>query len=60
MNALPKNQMPGPATVPGAKSPNTKPERKAPTADAADTHTRKRDEVQLPPHLRPSPKTKNR
>jgi len=50
--------MPGPAETPGQKRATTKAERKIPTADAADTHTRRRDEVQLPPFLKPVSKPK--
>jgi hypothetical protein len=46
MNPREKSPIPGPATTPGQPQPTTKPEIKAPTADAADTHRRRRDEVQ--------------
>jgi|GEM_PF-3605101 hypothetical protein len=58
MKTNPKGQMPGPAETPGQKRATTKAERKIPTADAADTHTRRRDEVQLPPFLKPVSKPK--
>ena len=59
MNENSNDQMPGPAGASGQKQPTTKPETKAPTADAADTHTRKRDEVQPPQNNFRSPKMEN-